>query len=177
MMLVGPAASGELVSSANTAEGLAAQNKYLDAIDEMSWAVAKLWQWSPLLVRRALFVAGQPGGFAVYDERKDAVFKRDETMVIYAEPVGYGYSFDQGQYSIDLVLDYEVKDKTGKVVAAQVNFGTSSFKSRVQSREFASIITYSFTTLNPGDYEVTTTMTDKATEKTANFTLAFTLIN
>jgi hypothetical protein len=177
LLLVLPAEAGELVSSANTAEGLAAQNKYLDAIDEMSWAVAKLWPWSPLLIRRALFVAAEPGGYGIYDERKDAVFKLKEMLIIYAEPVGFGYSYADGLYSIDLALDFEVKDKQGKTVANQANFGALTLKSRVQNREFYAKVTYDFSGLQPGDYDVITTMRDKATEKTTNFTLPFTLIN
>jgi hypothetical protein len=177
ILLAAPAAAGELVSSANTAEGLAAQNKYLDAIDEMSWAVAKLWQWSPLLIRKSLFVAGEPGGYGIYDERKDAVFKRKEPLIIYAEPVGFGYTYADGLYSIDLALDFEVKDKQGKTVASKANFGALTLKSRVQNREFYAKVTYDFSGLQPGDYDVTTTMRDKATEKTTNFTLPFTLTN
>jgi hypothetical protein len=171
------AAAGELVSSANTAEGLASQNKYLEAIEEMSWAVSKLYQWSPLLIRKSLFVAGEPGGFGIYDERKDAVFKRSETLIIYAEPVGFGYSYDQGNYAIDLTLDFEVKDKSGKVVASQSNFGTLSWKSRAQLREIYAKITYDFSGIQPGDYDVTTTIRDKHSQKFGSFMLPFTLTN
>ena len=175
MLSAAPARVGEIADMAKKAEDLAAAGQNLDAIDTMSAALAKLWEQSPLVVCKALFVAAEPQGFGIYEVRADSTFKRTESLVIYAEPVGYGYATDNGVNTIAFTMDFAVSKRPGEKVAEQKAFGDLTLKSLERNREFFAKITYDFSGLLPGDYNVTTTLTDKATSKTTDFTLPFTL--
>jgi len=170
------AEAGEIADLASKAEGLMTAGRYEDATKALEAAQDKLWQASPLLFRHALFTAGEPTGFGLYDLREGSAFKRSEPLIIYAEPMGYGYGRDGSLYVISLDLDFSIKDSKGKEVAAQENFGNLSFRSRFPNKEFMAKVTYDFSGLPAGDYSVTTRAKDRNTDKSAEFTLPFTLV-
>ncbi|HRX36274.1 MAG TPA: hypothetical protein P5337_07740 [Aestuariivirga sp.] len=176
-MLLAPATTiaGEIADHAMKAEDLLAAGNHEDAIKNLEAAQDLVWQESPLLFRRALFAAGEPAGYGMYDLREGSTFKRSEPLIIYAEPMGYGYGRDGSLYQISLDLDFSITDATGNVVASQENFGNLSIRSRFPNKEFMAKVTYDFSGLPPGDYKVTTRAKDKNTGKTGDFTLAFTL--
>ena len=62
---------------------------------------------------------------------------------------------------IDLTLDFTIKSPDGKVVAEQKNFASLTLRSRVPNKEFMAKVTYDFSGLPAGDYEVTTAAKDK----------------
>jgi hypothetical protein len=163
MLLAVPstAGAGEIADDAAQAEQLLAAGKYEDAIKALEAAQDLIWQESPLMFRRALFAAGEPAGYGVYDLREGSTFKRSEPLIIYSEPMGYSYGRDGSLY----------------VVAQQENFGNLSFRSRFPNKEFMAKVTYDFSSLPAGDYSVTTRAKDKNSDKAAEFTLAFTLVD
>ena len=175
MLMTGSVAAGELVDAAQKAEDLQAQGQHLEAIDALAAATAKLWDQSPLLVRQAFFVDGEPGGFGIYNLHEGVQFKRTEPLVIYAEPVGYGYRKENGLKVIALTMDFAVKSKSGETLAEQKSFGNLTLSSHVANREFFAKITYDFAGLTPGDYEVVTTLNDQPSGKTVAFSLPFTM--
>jgi hypothetical protein len=179
MLLAVPstAGAGEIADDAAQAEQLLAAGKYEDAIKALEAAQDLIWQESPLMFRRALFAAGEPAGYGVYDLREGSTFKRSEPLIIYSEPMGYSYGRDGSLYVISLDLDFIIKDPAGKVVAQQENFGNLSFRSRFPNKEFMAKVTYDFSSLPAGDYSVTTRAKDKNSDKAAEFTLAFTLVD
>jgi hypothetical protein len=175
VLIAAPAGAGEIAEAAKKAEELAAAGQHRDAIDTLSNALSTLWAQSPLIVRKAVFVAGEPAGYGIYQPRPDSTFKRAEPLVIYAEPVGYGYTTLNGVNTIELVMDFAVAKRPGAVVAEQKAFGVLKLDSLEKNREFFAKVTYDFSGLPAGDYDVTTTLTDKATAKSSSFTLPFTL--
>ena len=98
-----------------------------------------------------------------------------ETLVVYAEPVGFGYKQDGTISEVDLLLDFEVKSKDGRVIGGQKGFANPQLRSRVQNREFFVKVTYDFSGIPAGEYEVTTAVNDKTSGKSGSFTLPFTL--
>ncbi len=166
----------DLTKAAEEAQKLATGGKYIEAIDALDSAAAALWEAAPLSYRKAVLVASQPGGFGVYEQRNGAAFKRDEQILIYAEPVGYGYGKDGNLNAIELVGDVEVKTEDGKVLGGQKAFARFGLKSRVKNREFYAFITYSFSGLQPGNYVAATTLTDTNTGKSGAFDLPFTIV-
>ena len=169
------AEAGAVGEAAAQAEKLAAQGKFQEALDSLATAQDMIWQQAPLSFRKTLFVASEPAGFGIYDLRESNEFKRNERLLIYAEPVGYGYGRDGQLYTIDLALDFTIKSPDGKVVASQVNFATLSLRSRVANKEFMAKVTYDFSGLEPGAYEVITRATDKNSGKSAEFSMPFKL--
>jgi hypothetical protein len=175
LLIAGPAGAGDIADYAKKAEDLSAAGQHKDALETMSTGMSKLWEQSPLIIRKALFVAGEPGGYGIYQVRENSTFKRSESLVIYAEPQGYGYTSNNGLNGIEFVMDFAVSKRPGDKVAEQKAFGVLALQSLERNREFFAKITYDFSGLTAGDYDVTTTLTDKATQKTTSFSLPFTL--
>ncbi len=173
-----PAAlAGEIADKAAEAEQLAARGKFEEAVKALEAAQDGLWAQAPLMFRRALFTAGEPTGYGVYDLRENSVFKRSEKLIIYSEPLGYSFGRNGSLYVIDLALDFIIKDASGKVVAQQEKFGNLTFNSRFPNKEFMAKVTYDFSGLPAGQYTVTTVAHDTASGKSAEFTLPFTLVD
>jgi len=176
LMLTGlAAAAGEVVDAATRAEELAAAGDYGNALEALAEARDTLWKQAPLSFRKALFVAADPKGFGVYEVRENAIFRRQDPLIVYAEPQGYGYGHDGDIFIIDLSLDFVITAADGQVIAEQKGFGALTMRSRVANKEFMAKVTYDFSALHPGDYEVTTRMKDKNSNKSGEFTLKFTL--
>lgn len=175
LLSITSAPAGELVDAAAKAEELAAGGRHIEAMDKISSAMDSLWDAAPLGFRKAFFVASQPNGFGVYDLRDNSSFKAGEAMLIYVEPVGYGYKQDGNLFVVDLVADVEVKSADGKVLGGQKGFTKFGLKSRVKNREFYAFITYNFSGLTPGSYVASTTLADPSTGKSGSFDLPFTI--
>ena len=176
-LLFAPGVSaGEISDKAAQAEEHMTAGRYEDAVKALEAAQDKLWAEMPMMFRRALFTAGEPVGYGVYDLRGDNVFKRSEKLIIYSEPMGYGFGRDGSLYVIDLALDFIVKGADGAEVARQEKFGNLTFRSRFPNKEFMARVTYDFSGLPAGDYSVTTVARDAASGKSAEFTLPFKLV-
>ena len=169
----GSAHAEELTDLAKQAESDAKAGKHLDAYDAMRKATLKEWEAAPLLFRKSLFVAGEPGGFGIYNPRPDNVFKQGEKLVIYAEPVGFAWQAKDGLNHALLVADLVVKDDEGTVVAQQEGFGTFTFNSHEQNMEVTSVLTVDFGGALAGKYIVELKFNDKLGDKSASFELPF----
>jgi hypothetical protein len=169
------AQAGEAVDAATRAEQLASEGKYDEALTAIDAAKTAIWEAAPLTFRRALFVASEPQGFGIYDIRETSTFKKSDPLIIYSEPLGFAYGKDGDIYTIDLAMDFAITDAAGKDVASQKGFGTLRLRSRVPNKEFMAKVTYDFSQLPPGDYEVTTTAHDQNSDKSGSFSLKFTI--
>ena len=75
-----PAAAGEIADAGQAAETLAVEGKFDEAFQAIETAREKLWDQSPLIFRKTLFVASDPSGFGMFDLRETNVFKRSEPL-------------------------------------------------------------------------------------------------
>ena len=171
----GPALAGPAVDAASKAEQLAAQSKFDEAFQAIDEAREAIWKAAPLTFREALFDTSDPQGFGIFDARESTTFKKSEPLIIYSEPMGFGYGQDGELYVIDLALDFIIKKPDGSEVAKQENFASLTLRSRVPNKEFMAKVTYDVSGLPAGDYSVTTIAHDKNPPKTGEFTLDFTL--
>ncbi|ODS00447.1 hypothetical protein AUC69_00845 [Methyloceanibacter superfactus] len=171
--LSGAARAGELTDLAKQAESDAKAGKHLEAYDTIRKAALTEWEAAPLLFRKSLFVAGDPGGFGIYDPRADNVFKKGEKLVIYVEPVGFTWQPKDGLNNALLVADLIVKDGEGTVVAQQEGFGTFTFKSHEKNMEVMSVLTIDFSGAPAGKYIAELKFNDKLGDKSASFELPF----
>ena len=175
ILSVSAAMAGDIAKFASDAEALLAEGKFEEASKALEQAQDALWVQSPLMFRRAIFTAGEPTGYGLYDLRETSVFKRSEPLIIYSEPMGYSYGRDGSLYVIELGLDFTIRSPDGQEVAAQKDFGVLKLSSRFPNKEFMAKVTYDFSGLPPGEYAVTTVAHDKPSGKSAEFTLPFTL--
>jgi hypothetical protein len=165
--------SGEITDAAAKAEALLGEEKFQESLAALDAAREAIWQKAPLTFGKTLFVVSDPGGYGVYDLRDNNEFKPGEQLVIYTEPQGYGHGRDGAIYLLNLKLDFEIKSKAGESLAKQENFSAWTLRSRVANREFMGKVTYNFTGIEPGEYEVVTTVRDQNSAKTGSFTMPF----
>lgn len=162
-MLCGPAA----MSSA------AAQS--LEAIDAAQAQLAAAWDAAPLSFRKALF-ADKIEAFGVYEPKQGAVFSPGEQIVVYAEPVGYGYlASEDSSYSFGFDFDLLVKTEDGTIMGGQEKFARTELKSREQNREFLVTLTLSLDGAPAGNYVLEYLAHDIASDETATIQLPFTI--
>ena len=170
-----PAADAvESAGRAGDVDALAAQGKYIEALAALDETAAALWEKAPLTMRRALWVAAPPTGFGsynCYNPRDNNVFASGAKMVIYAEPVGFGWRKDGDVWQTDVAIDVVVKGRDGTVLQRAPDFTNLRIGSRVKNREMMAQLTYSFTGIPAGEYIVESIMRDKVSGKTGSFSL------
>lgn len=147
----------------------------LEAIDAAQAELAAAWDAAPLSFRKALF-ANQIEAFGVYEPKQGAVYSPGEQIVVYAEPVGYGYlANEDGTYSFGFDFDLLVKTEEGTIMGGQEKFARTELKSRVQNREFLVTLTLSLDGAPAGNYVLEYLAHDIASDETATIQLPFTI--
>jgi hypothetical protein len=147
----------------------------IEAIDAADAAVFAAWEQTPLAFRNVQFVT-EATTFGIYTPKADSNFKPGEQLLVYAEPVGYGFKENgDGTYSFGVTIDLSVKDASGAVVAEQANFAEASLSSRARNREFIVSISLDLSGAPAGDYTLEYTAHDIASDETAPITLPFTV--
>jgi hypothetical protein len=171
-----PSFSGEIADAAAKAEALFGEGKFQESLAALDAARDAIWQKAPLTFGKTLFVVSDPGGYGVYDLRDNNEFKPGEQLVIYTEPQGYGHGRDGAMYLLNLKLDFEIRTKAGESLAKQENFSAWTLRSRVANKEFMGKVTYNLTGIEPGEYEVITTVRDQNSAKTGSFVMPFKIV-
>jgi hypothetical protein len=166
------AAAGLTLALSLAASAVAAQT--LPDLDRAEAGLTAVWTKTPLLVRRALFVAERPEGFGIYQERASNLFKSGETLITYAEPLGYGWNdVGNGQVEFGFSVDFLVKGTDGKLLAGQENFARLVKRSHNRNREFMLTLSLDLDGAPPGDYIVEYKLHDIASDKTTSFEQPF----
>jgi hypothetical protein len=166
-------AAQSVIDKAREAETLAGQGKHVEAMMAMDEATAALWDKSPLVFRRALWLAEPPDGFGAFNPRENNVFAPGAPMIAYAEPIGFGWRRAGDIWRLDMAIDIVVKSPDGTVLLERADFQKLELGSRVRNREFMARVTYTFTGIQKGDYILDTTLRDKVSGKKGTFTLPF----
>ena len=152
----------------------AVEAQSLQEIDRRYAALLEAWEKTPLTVRRALFVADHPHGFGLYQERASNIFKPGETLVAYAEPVGFGAKdAGNGLVEFGFAVDFLIKSPDGQILTGQQDFARLTQQSHVRNLEFMLVLTLNVTGAPPGDYVVEYKLRDVSGEKSTSFELPF----
>jgi hypothetical protein len=171
--LLGPAGAGEVADKAVQAEALADDGEFIRALSLLDEAAEQLWERSPLAFRRALWVAGPPIGFGAYNPREDNAYSAGDEMIVYAEPVGFGWRKSGDLWQTEFAADLTVRDAEGEVLYEQKDFRKLEVSSRVRNREFMATFTYTLSGIPAGEYTIETTLRDAVTGKSGSVTLPF----
>ena len=84
--------------------------KSLDEINKREQAVFEAWEKTPLTTQRALFVTEEPKAFGIYSPRSSSRFKAGEPIIVYAEPIGFGWnSIEDDQFEFGFNVDLAVE--------------------------------------------------------------------
>lgn len=147
----------------------------LDALAAAEATVATAWDATPLSFRKVLF-ASEIEAYGVYTEKEGAVFAPGEPIVIYAEPVGYGYTPNaDGTFSFGFDFDLVVKTDDGEIVAGKDGFANTVLVSKAQNREFLVSLTLTLNEAPAGNYVLEYLAHDIASDETAAIALPFSI--
>jgi hypothetical protein len=168
------AAAGPIVDAATRAEALHAQGETVQALDALDAAVDAIWTDASLAFRRVVVVSSS-AGHGIYQERSDATFKPDEKMMIYVEPVGYGYGMLGGATRIGFKADLAIENTTGQVLGEAKDVFSLSAPSTPKKREFSMTLSFGVPFVRPGEYKAVFTVHDQNSAKTGTFEVPFTI--
>ncbi|TCT10005.1 hypothetical protein EDC22_106200 [Tepidamorphus gemmatus] len=146
---------------AAAAEAAVAEGRTLDAVALGDRFAAAVWDASPLAVRKAVLVDSEPAAFGADTPRSDNLFRMDEEIHLYVEPVAFGWKQTAQGWETDFVADVRIADTSGRIIAAHKSFAEFRIASPQPTREVFLAMTYVFGGLGPGDYVVTTTLHDR----------------
>ncbi|SFZ84276.1 hypothetical protein SAMN02983003_1920 [Devosia enhydra] len=149
------------------------QAQSLEAIAAAEEAVYAAWEATPLTFREALFVASEDAEFGDYEARPDAVFAPGEPIIVYAEPVGFGWLAEGDGYRFGFDIDLEILSPEGTVLLEQPDFLQVVQQSRVRVRDFLIVMTLDLSGAEPGNYQLRYRARDIASDKAAPITLDF----
>ncbi len=123
-----------------------------------------------LTIGEAVLTADPAPLWGIYNPRENDRFKAGEPILIYAEPMGFGYgSAGDGLYSIGFYVDLKVVRDTGELVGDLPGVTELNVTSRYMNREFPANLTYTLDGIAPGRYVLQTTLRDKNSAKIGSF--------
>ena len=162
--------AGEIADRATEAEKLLQAGNGTGAREKFRSAEDALWQAMPLAVLNVTQV-DTASGFGVYSERANHIYKPGEKIVLYMEPVGFGYGSDGlGNSMIALSVDIDVVSAAGESLGTMEKVGRIQLASRSHNRELFFKLDLSLDGLPPGKYRCDFVMHDENSNKTAPFT-------
>lgn len=167
------ATAGPISDDGKKAEQLLDQGDPVGAVEALDDAMGEVWKKSPLTFRKVLFVKDAQG-YGVYSPRDSSVFKPGEPLVIYVEPIGFGYGDHAiGGYEIGLTADLALSDAKGNLLLSQEDFVSVAIPVRYHNREFEMKITATLTGLPAGAYVAKFHVRDQNSDKSGDFELPF----
>jgi hypothetical protein len=174
-------ASAVLIATGTFAGALSVQAQSDDssalspALSSALAAYDEAWNSSDLAFSVSTFAEGTGTGYGHYQPRTEAIIADGEALSVYAEPVGYAFSENDGNYSYELTASYKLLNLSGQVLAEQDNFAVFSGAGRSKQRELGANLTFQFSGLPAGNYQLETGFADEIGGKQSSFTLPFTV--
>lgn len=156
--------------------GAAAQSDTVQPSDAFQNALAaydQAWNASGLAFTKVTFTDGGATGYGQYTPRTNTVFTDEEALTVYAEPVGYGFRESDGSFAYELTASFRLLNLSGQVLAEQDNFATFAGEGRTKKRELSAALTFQFSGLPAGDYQLETRFQDEIGGSQSTVTLPF----
>jgi hypothetical protein len=170
------ASAGPVVDAATRAETLQAEGDFAGAIAALYEAIDLVWEEAPLSFGTVAVVESSEG-YGVYAERDGAVFEPDERMMVYVEPLGFGYGGSGAESTIDFTADLAIKNASGQVLGENQDvFSLSSGPRMPNKREFSMTLSFGVPFLRPGDYAAVFTVHDPNSGKSGTFEVPFEIV-
>ncbi len=166
--------AGPASDAAARAENLLDNGETLPAYNAFDSAQHAFWQASPLVFRK-IVVVDRAGSFGDYDLRDNAVFKAGDTLIVYAEPVGFGIGTEGGGFQISFDTDFSIETATGTVLVRKEDLFSVRHASRSRNRDFNMNLSLVIPALKPGDYIAIYTVKDSISRKSGEFRVPFTV--
>lgn len=143
------------------------------ALNDLLGSLDGAWNASDLGFTKVLFIEAPASRYGQFEPASSATFAPGAAMTVYAEPVGYGFTSQNGLHSFELSASYALKNTTGQILASQDGFATMGDAGRSKQREFQASLTFQFEGLPAGDYVLSLTLKDRSTGKSGTAELPF----
>jgi hypothetical protein len=171
LALAAPVQSGTVAEAATEIEAKISAADLTGAISDARALLGLVWDMSlEISFSEALLVAAPAAGYGVFNPRETNVFKKGESIIIYTEPVGFGYGAEEGGvWSIGFDVDLQVLTEAGEVLGDVPSVTDLKLISRYQNREFQANITYDLNGLEAGRYRLITTLRDQNSTRSGSF--------
>ncbi len=158
----------------NQAEAQYKKGDVISAASALRQALVVVYNHSKLKINKAVLVGKKPAGFGMIQRRANNIFKPNETIIIYVEPVGYHFAKKGDLYSFGVTADFIVTDVKGNVLGGKKGFGSWEITTRERPLfDFFMTLTYNFSGIRPGKYFLITTLHDKHGTSTATIKMPF----
>jgi hypothetical protein len=176
--LTSPATATPLTDLAAEADARLTSKDFPAALTAARSLLALVWQATPALTfTEATLVAQNATGYGVFNPRSTNQFKQGDPILIYCEPVGFGYgSPGAGLFSVNFFVDLQVLDSAGSKLADAPAATEYNLTTRHQNQEVQANITYNLDGLQPGRYTLITTLRDKNSLKSGSFQTAIEIL-
>ena len=162
----------------NRALKLIDEEKYNEAVGELERALMVVRSKADLEFVNVTFTNEDAWGFGMYNQRQDTVFAQGETFLMYGEAKNYTIKeIKKDLYEIYLKEDIYILDKNNNVLFKQEDFLDYHITSH--SKNFDLFINNTLTQTSPfpvGDYKFLLVLKDVFSEKTAEVTIDFTVV-
>ena len=167
--IAGPALAADLPALLEQAAAQHAAGDAAALVATLREALHGAWLEAPLHVRTAVLARDSGRGYGLHRPREDNRYAPGESILIYVEPVGYGYRRDGETWRFGFDTDLLVLDEAGKVLGGQEDMMRVELESRNPVTEFNLDLTYTLTGLAPGVYVLRTTLRDRYSDERVSF--------
>ncbi len=171
------AVAGDIADRAKAAEQALDAGNAVGAWTMFEGVADSFWNALPLTVQKAVIVESATG-YGIYTIRDSDSFAPGSSMIVYIEPVGYGYGKDPlGNVAIALDVDLRMLGQDGQEVAVVEDIASVDLVSRTRNREmfFKLTLNLEASVLPPGSYRAMFTLRDRNSPKRATFPVDFTI--
>ena len=160
-----------LLSAENLQSNPSPQNDALKEYQKYNALATQAWEKMPFSIQKYLLVAKETKGFGMYEKRKSNKYLQGENVMVYVEPIGFGYRDLGGFYGISMESDLIIKNEKGETLGKIKSFGKFNFHSNIKNREIFLSFVISLGHAPAGKYEITVPIRDNIKNQTANITL------
>jgi hypothetical protein len=140
-----------------------------EALTAAREAMHAAWLGTPLRVAKAVLVATSDNKYGIYEPRGSHRYAPGEPIMIYVEPVGYGYRKEGELWHFGLAADLFVLDKAGNILAGKEGALRTELTSHNPVKELVLDVTYTLNNAPAGVYVLRTILRDHYSDEQVRF--------
>jgi len=156
------------------------ENKYNEAVSELEEALTIVKNKASLQLNNLYLCTEDPQMFGIYNIRTNTVFTQDDVFYMYGEPKNFTYKeIQEGIYQLHFKGEVYLLDEDNSVIFGEMNFLDFPLTSHVRNSEIfiSAAIPVNNLGLSSGNYKFRVVIKDVLSQKTAEASLEFSIID